>query len=86
MSDKNQNVGPSSVTPEPPTQATSGGSGEKEGRLVAVEAEVAVLNARLDHLATKEEIQSVKVWILCGVLGGMSVAAALAIAILKLLS
>lgn len=86
MSDKNQNIASSSVTPEPPAQATSGGRDEKEGRLVAVEADVAVLNARMDYLATKEEIRSVKVWILCGVLGGMSVAAALAIAILKLLS
>lgn len=86
MSDKNQNIASSSVTPEPPAQATSGGRDEKEGRLVAVEADVAVLNARMDYLATKEEIRSVKVWILCGVLGGMSVAAALAIAILKLLA
>ena len=86
MSDKNQNIASSSVTPEPPAQATSGGRDEKEGRLVAVEADVAVLNARMDYLATKEEIRSVKVWILCGVLGGMSVAAALAIAIFKLLS
>lgn len=86
MSDKNQNIASSSVTPEPPAQATSGGRDEKEGRLAAIEADVAALNARLDYLATKEEIQSVKVWILCGVLGGMSVAAALAIAIFKLLS
>ena len=86
MSDKNQNVGPSSVTPEPLAQATSGGSGEKESRLAALEVAVASLNSRIDYLATKEEIQSVKVWILCGVLGGMSIAAALAIAILKLLS
>ena len=86
MSDKNQNIASSSVTPEPPAQATSGGSSEKEGRLATVEMDVAVLKTHMGYLATKEEIQSVKVWILCGVLGGMAVAATLAISIFKLLS
>ncbi len=38
----------------------------------------------LESIATKEDIQKVKVWVLSGILGGMVLAATLAIGIAKL--
>ena len=59
-----------SVVPDPPSQAgSSGGSGGgTEARLAAVEAQVAALNVRAEYLATKEDIQKLKVWVLSGVI------------------
>lgn len=77
----------------------SGGSGRGgredgiEARLKALETrveylatrgDVAEIKGRLESFATKEDIQKVKVWVLSGVLGGMVLAATLAVGIVKL--
>jgi len=50
---------------------------------------LARLEARMDFLATKEEIQKIKVWVLSGVLGGivagMGLAAGLAVVVVRVL-
>ena len=45
---------------------------------------VSALEARLDYLAKKEDIQGLKVWILCGTIGGIIIAATMCISVLKL--
>ena len=45
---------------------------------------VVVLPPEFKHLATTNDIERLKVWVLAGVVGGMIVAASLAISILKL--
>ena len=74
-----------------PHRFRDGGNGDDGGtdqRLRAVELGLAGLNARfeseLKHLATKEDLQKIKVWVLSGVLGGMALAATVAVTILKL--
>lgn len=66
-------------TPDPPGgEGTAGESGSSvPERLIALETE-------LKHLATKTEIQKLKVWVLGGVLGGMALAATIAIAAVRL--
>lgn len=63
---------------------SDGGDGDVESRLRDVEDEVLVLRTEFKHLATTKDIEKLKVWVLAGVVGGMIVAASLAISILKL--
>ena len=64
--------------PAAPASSSGGGGG------IGVEHRLARLEARVEYLTTKEDIQKVKVWVLVGVLGGMGIAATLAVGILKL--
>ena len=57
---------------------SNGGGGNYGERLARIEAS-------LEHMATKEDIQKIKVWVLSGILGGVSVTALLTAAIMKLL-
>ncbi|MGI9310679.1 MAG: hypothetical protein ACR2P7_03995 [bacterium] len=61
-----------------PNQGAGGGSdgGGYGERLAAIEAE-------MRYMATKTDVEKVKVWVLSGVLGGMGVAVALTIAVMK---
>ena len=43
------------------------------------------LDTELGHLATKNDLTAVKVWVLSGVLGGMAIAAGIAVAVARLL-
>jgi len=64
----------------PPQQATHGGGGnghDLHGRVSAIEA-------RMNYLATKSDVESIRSWALKGALAGMVVAATLTIAVLKL--
>ncbi len=45
---------------------------------------VAKLEAEINHLATKEDIQKLKVWWLGGIIAGMGLAAAIALGVLKI--
>ena len=80
----------------PATEKSHGGNGGgrgSEGRLRNVEIQLAEirtkLDTQLDHLATKNELTTLKVWVLSGVLGGMAIAAGIAagiaVAIIRLL-
>ena len=80
----------------PATERSHGGNGHNGGgrgsedRLRNVEIQLAEirtkLDTQLDHLATKNELTTLKVWVLGGVLGGMAIAASIAVAIIRLLS
>ena len=50
-------------------------------RLTGIETR---LDTILPHLATKEDIQKIKVWALAGVLGGIALAVTIALAFLKI--
>ena len=65
---------------EPNASASSGGTGGD-----SAESRLARLETRVEYLATKEDIQKIKVWVLGGVIGGIVFSAAVAIGILKLL-
>jgi len=66
---------------EPPPHHRGGGGGGDYGERLAR------LEARMGFLATKEEIQKIKVWVLSGVLGGivagMGLAAGLAVVVVR---
>ena len=72
----------------PATERRHGGNGHNGGgrgsedRLRNAEIQLAEIKTKLDtqlaHLATKNELTAVKVWVLSGVLGGMAIAAGIA--------
>ena len=72
---------PSRPEPEAAVDSSVGGRREADDRLARLEAR---FDTEVKYLATKEDIQKVKVWILVGVLGGMIAAAGIAIGILSL--
>lgn len=53
-------------------------------RSLATREDLQSVKGHLEYLATREAIQKVKVWCLGGVIGGMAVAASLAVGMLKL--
>ena len=65
--------------PRRPGDSNGGDGGDLRERVAVIETEI-------KHLATKEDFQKLKVWVLSGVIGGMAIAAGLAVAILKLLT
>lgn len=58
-----------------------------EDRLRNAEIQLAKIETKLDtelgHLATKNDLTAVKVWVLSGVLGGMAIAAGIAVAVAR---
>ena len=65
------------ITPSQPSAHGGGGNGhDLHGR-------VSVLEAELKHLATKSDIQSIKVWALSGTIAGIVIVATMVIATLK---
>lgn len=46
-----------------------GENGGVDARLRAVEERLARLETRMDYMATKEDIQKIKIWVLGGALG-----------------
>ena len=67
----------------------NGGGRGSEDRLRNAEIQLAKIETKFDtelgHLATKNDLTTVKVWVLSGLLGGMGIAAGIAIAIARLL-
>lgn len=70
---------PDDAQTEPDAPASSGGGGG--GR--DIDRRLAALETRVEYLATKEDIQKIKVWVLSGAIGGIVAAVSLSIAILK---
>lgn len=69
----------------PPTPKPAGGGGGGDGsdrRLAAIESRLTALETAFDrelkHLATKEDIQKIKVWVLGGALGASGITITLA--------
>lgn len=60
------------------SSSTSGGSGNMEDRVRAIELDLAAIKNELKHLASKA-------WILGGILAGMGVAAGVAVALATLI-
>ena len=77
----------------PATESRNGGNGHNGGgrgsedRLRNAEIRLERIETKLDtqlgHLATKNDVTKVKVWVLSGVLGGMAVAAGIAVAVAR---
>ena len=63
-------------------EAPASVSGSGNGR--DIEKRLSALETHVEYLATKEDIQKIKVWCLTGVILGMISAATLTIGILKL--
>ena len=68
------------IQSEPNASASSGGTGGD-----GTESRLARLETRIEYLATKEDIQKIKVWVLGGAIGAAALCATLAVGILKLL-
>ena len=58
----------------PKDESGGGGGSGVDARLRAVEDRLARLETRMDYMATKEDIQKLKNWVLGGVLGSVVVA------------
>lgn len=76
MNSSNENVVP--ITSGSGSDSTGGGGNYGE-RLARVET-------KLEHMATKEDIQKIKVWILGGILGSVVLAMSVFFTILKFFS
>ena len=56
------------------------------GDIAGVRERLAILETHKEYAATKQDIQGIKIWILCGVIAGMIIATTLGIAIAKLIT
>ena len=71
------------AVPDPPG-ADRGGSGSSSGSGSGFESRLTRLETHLQYLATKEDLQKLKVWWLVGIITGMGLAAAIALAVLRI--
>ena len=60
------------------------GPGEIDDRLRVVEGDVRAIQSTLQHVALREDVLRLKLWVLGGVIGGMVIAVTLGIAIARL--
>lgn len=89
MSAPGRDGGADRASPETGAKSRSGGD-----RPVATDIRLSRMESRLDsflerevkHLATKEDVQKLKVWVLSGVIGGMIAAAGIATGIAAIMS
>ena len=76
--------GPGTSSPGAPYgESTTGSGGDGGSDLVALRLEIVQIKTRIERMATQEDILRLKLWVLGGVLGGMAIAATLAIAIAR---
>ena len=66
-----------------PTGPGGGDGGNFDSRLRAVEQDVREIKTEIKHLATKEDLQKLKVWWLLGIIAGMGLAATVALGVLR---
>ena len=62
----------------------NGNGGNIGERLRVLEIEVAKITAKIDHVATREDVLNLKLWILGGVIGSIALASGLVIAIIRI--
>lgn len=67
-------------TPARRKESSNGGGNGKDLR-----ERVSALETELKHLATKNDVSGLKIWILSGVIGGMTLAVLVALAIVRLI-
>ena len=67
-----------------PDADSSGGSGGGGGG--GFEKRLTSLETHFQYLATKEDLQKMKVWWLCGIIAGMALAATIALTFLRIFS
>ena len=67
-----------------PQKRVSGGSGDHDVRLRVLEGDVRAVQEKLAHVALREDVLKLKLWVLGGVIGGMVIAVGLGIAIARL--
>lgn len=60
-----------------------GGGDGVDARLRAVEERLVRLETRMENMATKEDIQKLKIWVLGGVLGSVFAAIPIALLVVK---
>ncbi len=56
-----------------------------ESRLTAIESRLTKIETQLQYTATKEDLQKLKVWVLGGLMGGMTLAATAVVIVLRLM-
>ena len=67
--------------PDPPDDESGGGGGGGGG---GFDRRLTRLETHFQYLATKEDLQKLKVWWLCGIIAGMGLAATIALTFLRL--
>ena len=70
------------AVPDPPGSESSGKGGGGNG----FDSRITRLETHLQYLATKEDIEKLKVWWLIGIISGMGLAATIALAVLRIFS
>lgn len=71
------------LRPNPEGGPGGGGGGGVDARLRAVEDRLTRLETRMDYMATKEDIQKLKIWVLIGVLSSIVAAIPIALLVVK---
>ncbi len=74
-------AGPWMAVPDPDSAESSGKGGGGNGG--GFESRLSRLETHLQYLATKEDIQKLKVWWLVGIITGMGLAATVALTVLR---
>lgn len=62
----------------------NGDGGKFDDRLRAVEMAVAKIEAKMENVATREDILRVRLWVVGGVVGGILTAVAFALAVFRI--
>lgn len=62
----------------------NGDGGKFDDRLRAVEIAVATIEAKMENVATREDVLKVRLWVVGGVVGGILTAVAFALAVFRI--
>lgn len=72
------------TTHDVPKDESGGGGGDGvDARLRGVEERLARLENRMDYMATKEDVQTLKIWILGGIMGSVVATIPIALFVVK---
>lgn len=65
-------------------RGSRGGGGDLDGRLRNVEIAVGKIETTMEHVATKNDVTNVKLWVAVGVIGGITAGVTIGLAVLRL--